>query len=100
MTKTKATIVFLDAAHDGATVRVYQCQRQWGELQLSGHEGVRFCDDCRQAVHRVIDVDGFRRAVAQDQCVMVAGFDETDAAKKMFVGKSDVNSYQVDAAKS
>lgn len=100
MTETKATIVFLEGAHNGATVRVYQCQKQWDELQLSGHEDVRFCGHCRQAVHRVVDVDGFQRAVAQGQCVMVTGFDDTDAAKKMFVGKSDVKSYEVDIAKS
>ncbi|WP_394756743.1 hypothetical protein [Rhodoferax sp.] len=99
MTETKATIVFLDSTHDGATVRVYQCQRQWGELQLSGHEDVRFCGHCRQAVHRVVDVDGFQRAVAQGQCVMVAGFDDTDTAKKMFVGKADVKGYEVGITK-
>lgn len=99
MTETKATIVFLGSAHDGATVRVYQCQSQWGELQLSDHKGVRFCEHCRQAVHRVVDVDGFQRAVAQGQCVMVAGFDATDAAEKMFVGKSDTASYELNIAK-
>ena len=38
MTETKATIVFREGAQKGATVRVYQCQKQWDELQLSGHD--------------------------------------------------------------
>lgn len=64
MTETKATVVFLDSAHNRPVVRVYQCQKQWDDLQPSGDEGVRFCDHCQQAVHQVVDAYGFQRAVA------------------------------------
>lgn len=99
MTATQATEVFLDGAQNGPIVRVYRCQRQWDELQSSGHDAVRFCDQCRRTVHRVVDVDGFQRAVAQRQCVMVAGYADTDQTENWFVGKADATSYVVETAR-
>ena len=99
MTATQATEVFLDGVKNGPIVRVYRCQRRWDELQSSGHEDVRFCDHCRRTVHRVVDVDGFQRAVAQRQCVMVAGYADTDQAETSFVGKADAKSYVVETAR-
>ncbi len=99
MIETKTTEVFLDSALNDPIVRVYRCQRQWDELQSSGHEDVRFCDHCRQTVHRVIDVEGFQRSVAQGQCVMVTGYADTYPTEKGFVGKADVGSYEVDTAR-
>lgn len=99
MTETKATVVFLDSARNGPVVRVFQCQKSWDDLQPSGDEGVRFCDQCQQAVHQVVDADGSQRAVAQGQCVMVAGYADTESTGKMFVGRADAKSYEVDTAK-
>ncbi len=97
MTETKPTTVFMSSAPESAAVRIYQCQEHWEELQASGRADVRFCDHCQQEVHRVVDVDGFERAVAQGQCVMVAGFDHADGTAKLFVGQPGAASYEVDA---
>ncbi len=99
MTETKATVVFLDSARNGPVVRVFHCQKPWDDLQPSGDKSVRFCDHCRQEVHQVVDADGFQRAVAQGQCVMVAGYADTESTEKMFVGRADVKSYEVDTSK-
>jgi len=93
LTETKATYIFLDNAPESASVQVYQCQKRWDELELTGHESVRFCDQCKQTVHQVVDVDGFQRAVAQGQCIMVSGFANANAPKSMVVGQPEMNSY-------
>ena len=97
MTETKPTTIFLTNTPESAAVRIYQCQKQWDELQASGRADVRFCDHCQQEVHRVADVDGFERAVAQGQCVLVAGYDHGDATLKLFVGQPGAASYEADA---
>lgn len=97
MTETKPTTIFLTNTPDSAAVKIYQCQKQWDELLASGHADVRFCDHCQQEVHRVVDVDGFKHAVAQGQCVMVAGYDHVDATPKLFVGQPGAVSSGVDA---
>ena len=78
-------------------VRVYQCQKRWGDLEASGHADVRYCDSCKQTVHRVVDVEGFQRAVAQSRCVMVQGRDADDGTPAYIVGKVTMKVYQVDA---
>jgi hypothetical protein len=83
--------------HASAAVRIYQCQKQWDELQSSSRADVRFCDHCRQEVHRVVDVDGFERAVAQVQCVMVAGYDHAALTTKSFVCQPGAVIYEADA---
>jgi len=98
MTETKPTTIFLGTTPESAVVRIDLCQKQWDELQFSGRADVRFCDHCRQEEHRVVDVDGFERAVAQGQCVMVAGFDHADVTTKLFVGQPGAVSYEADAA--
>lgn len=97
MTETKPTTISLTNTPESAAVRIYQCQKKWDELHSSGRADVRFCDHCRQDVHRVVDVDGFERAVAQRQCVMVAGFDHADKTAKLFVGQPGAASYEVNA---
>jgi hypothetical protein len=97
MTETKPITISLTNTPESAAVRIYQCQKQWDEFQASGRADVRFCDHCQQEVHRVVDVDGFKHAVAQGQCVMVAGYDHADATPKLFVGQPGAVSYEVDA---
>ena len=97
MTETKPTTIFLTNTPESPAVRINQCQKQWDELPASGRADMRFCDHCHQEVHRVVDVDGFERAVAQGQCVMVAGFDHADGTAILFVGQPGGVSYGVDA---
>ena len=97
MTETRLTTIHLDSTAESESVQIYQCQKQWDELQSSGCADLRFCDHCRQDVHRVVDVDGFERAVAQGQCVMVAGFDHADGTAKFFVGQPGAASYELNA---
>jgi hypothetical protein len=87
LTDASPTPIFLTNTPESASVRIYQCQRSWKELQASERADVRFCDHCHQNVHRVLDVDGFERAVARAQCVMVAGFDSADKSRKLYVGQ-------------
>jgi hypothetical protein len=93
MTDANPTTIFLTNTPESASVRIYQCQRPWKELQASGRADVRFCDHCHQKVHRVVDADGFDRAVARAQCVMVAGFDPADKSRKLYVGQPAGVSY-------
>lgn len=99
MTETKPITIFLGSSPESAAVRIHQCQQQWDELQFSSRPDVRFCDHCQRDVHRVVDVDGFDRAVANGQCVMVAGFDPVEAVRQMFVGQAGALSYEVNAAR-
>ncbi len=99
MTGTKATNVFLNSAHDGATVRVYQCQKQWDELQISGHDDVRYCDSCKQSVHRVIDIHCFERAVAHGRCVMIHGRNAVGGEQVVIVGEPGAAPYEAPTAK-
>lgn len=98
MTETNPTTIFLTSEPESASVRIYQCQKRWEELKSSGRVNVRYCDHCRQKVHRVVDADGFERAVARAQCVMVAGLDPVDKSQKLYVGKPGGVSYAVYAA--
>lgn len=97
MTETNPTTIFLTNTPASAAVRIYQCQKHWEELQASGRADVRFCDHCHQEVHRVVDADGFERAVAQGRCVMVAGYDHAALTTKSFVGQPGAVSYEADA---
>ena len=56
MTNTEPTVVLLGSDLDVGTVLVYQCQKTWDDLQATGHDDVRYCDRCKQAVCHVIDV--------------------------------------------
>ena len=98
MTYANPTTIFLTNTPESASVRIYQCQRPWEELQVSGRADVRFCDYCHQEVHRVVDADGFDRAVAHVQCVMVAGFDPAHKSQKFYVGQPGVVAYEVQAS--
>ncbi len=97
MTEKKPTTVLLINSLERAAIQIYQCQKQWDELNTTGHPDVRFCDHCRQEVHRVVDIDGIERAVAQSWCVMVAGNGGANDSANLFVGQPGEISYRVDA---
>jgi hypothetical protein len=98
MTQTTPTI-FLTNTIESAGVRIFQCQKQWDELQASGRADVRLCDHCHQEVHRVVDSDGFQRAMAQGQCVMMTGYETDAVTRKVFVGQPGAASYETDTAR-
>ena len=99
MTAMKSTTVLLGTTPNIAVVRIYRCQKQWDESQPASSVDARFCDHCRQEVHRVFDVDGFERAMAQGQCVMVAGYPHAETTTKCFVGQPDLSAYEMTASK-
>ena len=99
MTETKSTSVVLGTTPDSAVVRIYRCQKRWDELPPASWVDVRFCDHCRQEVHRVVDVDGFERAMAQVQRVMVAGFPHAETTTKWVVGQPGGSTYATTASK-
>lgn len=87
----------LKGGPDVGRVQVHQCPKRWGDLEASGHADVRYCDSCKQRVHRVVDAVALQRAVAQSQCVMVQGRDADDGTLVNTVGKATMKVYQVDA---
>ena len=99
MADTKPTAFLLGRDPDGGTVVVYQCQKAWDDLQASGHDDVRYCDRCKQAVYHVIDVEGYQRAVAQRHCVMAEGGGVEGGEPARFVGKPGAQHYEVEFAK-
>jgi len=100
MTVTEPTVFLLGRGLDVGTVVVYKCQKTWDALQASGHDDVRYCDRCKQAVYQVIDVEGFQRAVAQRRCVMAEGRSVEGGEPAVFVGKSGAQHYEVESKKS
>ena len=87
MTESKPTVIFLGGKPDGGLVQVYQCQKRWDDLQTSDHDDVRYCGSCKQSVHRVIDVQGFQRAVAQGRCAMIEGRSVVGGEQAQVVGE-------------
>ena len=99
MTDTKPTTFLLGNEPNASPVQVYQCQKSWDELQTSSHEDVRYCDSCKQSVHRVIDVQGFQRAVAHGRCVMIEGRSVVGGEQAQVVGEAGSAHYEAPTAK-
>ena len=99
MTDLKPTVIYLGGKPDGGPVQVYQCQKRWDELQTSGHDDVRYCESCKQSVHRVIDVQGFQRAVAHGRCVMIQGRSVVGGEQAYVVGRAGAAHYELFTAK-
>ncbi len=99
MTDTKPTTFLLVNEPDASPVQVYQCQKRWGDLQTSDHDDVRYCDSCKQSVHRVIDVQGFQRAVAHGRCVMIEGRSVVGGEQAQVVGEAGAAHYELFTAK-
>ena len=99
MTDTKPTTFLLGNEPNANLVQVYQCQKRWDELQTSGHDDVRYCDNCKQSVHRVIDVQGFQRAVAHGRCVMIQGRSVVGGEQAQVVGEAGAAHYELFTAK-
>ena len=93
MTDTKPTTFLLGNEPNANPVQVYQCQKRWDDLQTSDHDDVRYCDNCKQSVHRVIDVQGFHRAVAHGRCVMIQGRSVVGGEQAQVVGEAGAAHY-------
>ena len=93
MTDTKPTTFLLGNEPDASVVQVYRCQKNWDDLQTSGHDGERYCNNCKQAVHRVIDVQGFQRAMAHGRCVMIVGRSVAGGEQAQVVGEAGAVPY-------
>lgn len=96
MTEAVPTAIQMEADSAATPVHVYRCQKAWDELQATGHDDVRHCNQCNQSVYQVVDVDGFRRAVAQGRCVMVQGYQRGRNESATFVGKPGSTRHEVD----
>ncbi|MDO8775190.1 MAG: hypothetical protein Q7K57_42090 [Burkholderiaceae bacterium] len=99
MTDTKPTVFLLGNEPDASVVQVYRCQKNWDDLQISGHDDVRYCDNCKQVVHRVIDVQGFQQAVAHGRCVMIEGRSVVGGGQAQVVGEAGAVHYEIASEK-
>ncbi len=99
MTDIEPTTFLLGNEPNANPVQVYQCQKRWDELQISGHGDVRYCDSCKQSVHRVIDIYCFERAVADGRCVMIQGRSVVGGEQVIIVGEPGTAPYEAPTAK-
>lgn len=63
------------------------CRRRWDELAETGEPRERFCSDCDQIVHRVVNVVDARLRARQGECVAVPR--EIAAATRMRLQPDD-----------
>lgn len=56
-------------AANGQVAAVYRCRQQLDKLVATDHPEIKFCGGCQQRVFKVIDFDGFDRAIASKGCV-------------------------------
>ena len=54
-------------------IAAYRCQMAWDSLDLTDHDGVRFCGGCLQPVMAIKDEEGLKQASAARQCVCLRG---------------------------
>lgn len=57
------------AADDRRVAAVYRCRLQLDLLTATDDPDIKFCEQCKQKVFKVIDFDGFEKAVAAKGCV-------------------------------
>lgn len=68
---TTPTAIALDGQPaDGSRVAaVYRCRVALEDLYATDHPDIKFCEQCKQKVFKVVDFDGFEKAVAAKGCV-------------------------------
>ena len=68
---TVPTVISLDGqpADDRRVAAVYRCKLQLADLTETGDPDIKFCDHCQQKVFKVVDFDGFEKAVAAKGCI-------------------------------
>ena len=68
---TVPTVISLNGqdAGDKRVAAVYRCELRLDDLAETDDPDIRFCDRCQQKVFKVVDFDGFEKAVASKGCV-------------------------------
>ena len=49
----------------------FKCPRRWEDLETTGNDTVRFCDDCRKHVHHCGSIGEARRQAGLGKCIAV-----------------------------
>lgn len=75
-------------AADRRVAVVYLCRLQLDQLTATDDPDIKFCEHCNQRVLRVIDSDGFEKAVAAKGCVWGLGRQYGATADRDFVGSA------------
>ena len=85
---TKPTSITLDGqpADDRRVAAVYRCRLQLDQLAATDDPDIKFC---KQKVFKVIDSDGFEKAVAAKGCVWGLGASGDTAPASCFVGSAE-----------
>lgn len=92
---TKPTSISLDgqAADDKRVAAVYRCRLAVADLQETDHPDIKFCEQCKQKVFKVVDFDGFEKAVASKGCVWGPAQFQPVGSADMFLGGPLLDSY-------
>ncbi len=54
----------------------FECRQRWDSLEvITSQPDVRYCSQCKQAVHRVRTESEFRLMAAAGRCVALSGLD-------------------------
>lgn len=88
---TTPTAITFDgqAADDRRVAAVYRCRLQLDQLTATGDPDIKFCEQCKQKVFKVIDFDGFEKAVAAKGCVWGLRASGGTAPARCFVGSAE-----------
>ena len=91
---TTPTAITLDGqpADDRRVAAVYRCRLQLDQLTATDDPDIKFCEQCKQKVFKVIDFDGFEKAVASKGCIWAAVDADgpaIDAPRMLIVGATD-----------
>ncbi len=90
MTDKNPINIIIGTGASARVVPVYQCRKQWSELQVTDDENSRYCDSCKQNVHEIVDLDGYQRAVKYGQCVSIEGRVEGNLDPDRFFGSVSI----------
>ena len=77
------------AADDRRVAAVYRCRLQLDQITATDDPDIKFCEQCKQKVFKVIDFDGFENAVAAKACVWGLRAPGGAAPDRYFVGSAD-----------
>ena len=88
---TTPTAITVDgqAADDRRVAAVYRCRLQLDQLTSTDDLDIKFCEQCKQMVFKVIDFDGLEKAVAAKGCVWGLGASGGTTPDRYFVGSAE-----------
>lgn len=90
------------AADDGRVAAVCRCRLQLDQLAATDDPDIKFCEQCKQKVFRVVDYDGFEKAVASKGCIWASiDADGREVGnQRMFIVGAVENTYLAATAES